>query len=73
MDSQYWTVTVKFERRNMTRATHDIEHSERQSELWAASKDDALKMYKAIFYDNEPTLIMGSEKFKVAKGRHIGK
>lgn len=71
MDSQYWTVTVKFKRVVKRYGRDEIDNSERQSELWAASGKDAIKMYQPIFYENEPQIVVGTEKFTVKAGRHI--
>lgn len=71
MDSQYWTVTVKFKRKVNRHGAVDVDDSERQSVLWASNGRDAIKMYKSIFYDNEPNLIKGSEKFTVEEGKLI--
>jgi hypothetical protein len=71
MESQYWTVTVKFERTVLRNGKDGVDKSERISVLWAQSGKDAIKMCKALFYDNEPTLVKGTEKFTVESGRLI--
>lgn len=68
---QYWTVTATFKRINVKSPERRKEASERKSELWATDGSTAVKMYKAVFYENEPNLIKGTEKFSFKKGRHL--